>query len=161
MKEKNVLQISGGLVFWTVRGDTNVDKLAAGLKVMDLEHLAPERTPFTATLKDALEYELGSATRLVRPLKSKDGFAVVDEERGEHRNKYTPVVTAQVDDGGKVTFTDSTLGKNEHAEILGTFEEFKDQLKPSQVTSTMVKVVTMCSGIRRVASRPSKGRRDR
>jgi hypothetical protein len=28
MKEKNVLQISGGLVFWTVRGDTNVVSLA-------------------------------------------------------------------------------------------------------------------------------------
>jgi hypothetical protein len=154
MKEKNTLQISGGLIFWTVRGDTNVDKLAEGLKRIGMGHLAPERTAYVSTLKDALEWELGTkATRLVRPLKTKDGFVVVDEERGDSKNDYANILTARVNDAGVVTFSGSKIGPHEGDSgkgikgVLETFEEFKDQLKTSQVTSMMVKVVNTMAGV--------------
>lgn len=140
---------TGAIVYWTASGETNVDQLKEGLEGIGLGEYAPERTAALATLLDAIKIAQVTNTRLVRPLKSKNGFFVFDEERGEERNNYDKsVATIRIDDAEVIKFTESALTTEEEDEIRERYDEFKDVLRPEQVTSTLVKIIDRWRGTR-------------
>src|SRR6478672_2045324 len=90
------LDVGGGVVFWSLAEWTDRRRLTAAFQSLDLSSFVPEPRPPSATLKDALEDVLGGPRVLVRPLATRDGFAVVTEDRGLAQNQYATALTAKV-----------------------------------------------------------------
>ena len=63
---------------------------------LGLEPFVPDPRPAPACLRDALDDVLGGPRVLVRPLATRDGFAVVREDRGLAANAYATLLTARV-----------------------------------------------------------------
>jgi hypothetical protein len=68
-----------------------------GLESAGFGEYAPEPRPPAGALKDALEQVLGGPASLIRPLKTRDGFTVVTEERGENGNSNHNSLVARME----------------------------------------------------------------
>lgn len=82
----------GVIVFWRT-SDSHKQQVNAALGQYALAEEAQ-----SATLKRALTNKFGGPTVLVRPM-ADDGFAVINENRGDKGNTYTELFTARVDEG--------------------------------------------------------------
>src|SRR5436190_10516688 len=92
------LEVGGAVAFWTLAEWSDRDRLRREFLSLGLESYVPEPRPASAALRDALDQILGGPRVLVRPLATKDGFAVVREERGSDRNHYSTSLVARVPD---------------------------------------------------------------
>src|SRR5690348_1259544 len=105
MVEGNI-RIGGAVLFWTIGECTSRVSLLDGLDAAGFAAFVPEPRPPAGALKDALEHVLGGPTTLIRPLKTRDGFTVVTEQRGDHGNYYSNSLVARIEpDTLQITFT--------------------------------------------------------
>jgi hypothetical protein len=136
---ENTVRIGGAISFWTLSEQTVRQRLKEGLEALGLGKFTPEpRTP-AAALKDALESLYTLPTQLVRPLKTKEGFTVVEERRGADENAYPTVATAKIDKQLQIS-----LAPYNHAQAQELARRFNEQLgllRPSQVTASLVAVL--------------------
>ena len=101
---ESTFDIGGAVVFWTAAEFTDRSRLAAGLQALGLDRFVPEPRPEAGILRDALEDVFGGSRILVRPLAQRDGFAVVQEDRGKADNAYATVLVARVAGTNPVRF---------------------------------------------------------
>jgi hypothetical protein len=142
------IDIGGAVVFWSLSEWTNRDCLLAGLNPLGLEAFVPDARPASACLKDALEEVLGGPRTLVRPLARRDGFAVVQEQRGEQGNLYCQELVARID-GSNGTATVSFTPLDERAtRVLPVYQRQLGLLHATQVSTVLVKLVESVSGTR-------------
>jgi hypothetical protein len=90
------LDIGGAVTFWSLADWSDRQRLRAHFVPLGLELLVPEPRQAPAALRAALEEVLGGPRVLVRPLATRDGFAVVQEDRGVAANLYETTLTARV-----------------------------------------------------------------
>jgi hypothetical protein len=145
MNENN-LSLGGGIVFWTLSEYTARSHLQAGLEAAGFGQFTPEPRPAAGALKDALEHVLGGPNTLIRPLKSRDGFTVVTEERGESGNCYANSLVTRIDpDTLDITFTPF----DQRAQpVVDAFNEHLGLLRPAQVSAALVAILDSLGGTR-------------
>jgi hypothetical protein len=139
------IQIGGGVIFWSLGEWTALEVLKNDFTVLGLEDFIPEaRTP-AACLKDALDAVYPLPKQLIRPLKTKDGFVVVEETRGEDENQYATLLTARVDPLSlKVNVAPYSYEVAQN--VLEQFNKHLGLLRPAQVTGCMVKYIESLGG---------------
>ena len=93
---ENNLDVGGAVVFWSIAEWTDRTRLAAKLGELELQALVPDPRPAPAALRSALEDIFGGPRMLIRPLASKDGLVVVQENRGLASNQYQTLLTSRV-----------------------------------------------------------------
>jgi hypothetical protein len=148
------LTIGGALIFWSLAEWTDRALLQAGLARVGMAGYVPDPRQPCAALREALDEVLGGPRVLVRPLKKRDGFTVVREERGESANTYKQELVARVaaNGSGPTLRFDPT---DERAEPVRTaFENQLGLLHAGQV-STML--VAIAEGLSSTCLRPSGG----
>jgi hypothetical protein len=139
------IDVGGAVVFWSLSEWTSRERLKEGLEAAGLVAFVPEpRQPATA-LRDALEEVLGGPRVLVRPLRSRDGFAVVEEDRGEHGNHYHQRLGARVEEDGALSFTP----EDERAEaVSAAYERQRGLLRAARVSGALVGILETLGGTR-------------
>jgi hypothetical protein len=93
----NSLRIGGAIVYWSLAEWSKLNTIKDGLLDLGLPKFVPEPRTAPAALKDALGEIYTLPTQLIRPIKAKDGFTVVEEQRGADANGYTTLITAKID----------------------------------------------------------------
>lgn len=143
---ENSLSIGGGVIFWTLGEFTSRTYLQAGFAAAGLERFVPEPRPPTGALKDALDLILGGPTTLIRPLKTRDGFTVVSEERGDCGNAYLNTLVARIDPH---TLAIAFTPLDQRAPpIVDAFNEHLGLLRPAQVSASLVAILDSQGGTR-------------
>jgi hypothetical protein len=133
------IRIGGAVVFWTISEWTARITLRDGLDAAGFGKYAPEQRPPAGALKDALEQVFGGPATLIRPLKTRDGFTVVTEERGENGNAYHNSLVARMDARTfQITFT--PLDSRASA-IVDAFNEHLGLLRAAQVSAALVSIL--------------------
>jgi hypothetical protein len=139
------MRIGGAVVFWSLGEWTELDKLRHDFSGLGLEGFIPEpRTP-AACLKDALDACYPLTKQMVRPLKTKDGFVVVEETRGQDENQYRTLLTARVD---PITLQVNVYPYDYQVakDVLASFNRHLGLLRPAQVTGALVKYIESVGG---------------
>jgi hypothetical protein len=141
---ESTIQVGGGMAMWVLSEWSDRKPLLAGLTAMGLEKYCPEpRTP-PAALKDALSEIFPLATQLVRPLKDKTGFTVVEESRGNHTNDYHTLVTAKIDQNLQIEVSPYDAGLT--AKIAGLYNTHLGLLRSMNVGAALVKLLANLHG---------------
>jgi hypothetical protein len=144
---ENRLDVGGAVVFWSLAEWTDRNRLAARLKSLSLEALVPEPRPAPAELRAALEDVFAGPRMLIRPLASRDGFAVVREDRGLASNQYQTQLTARVVDGSPPTLTFDPWDSRALA-VEGSYRTHLERVSAAQVSATLVRLVEWLGGTR-------------
>jgi hypothetical protein len=93
------VQIGGAVVFFSTKDGTDRPKLKQSLATMGLEKFCPEERTTLSALKVALQELYGSPKTLIRPLDTneREGFCVIEEERGAEGNSYSTTMCAYLE----------------------------------------------------------------
>lgn len=150
----NHLRLGGAVVYWSLSEFSFRDRLANGLADAGFGDLAPDPRPATAALKAALEQTLSGARVLIRPLQSRDGFAVVEEQRGQTENVYTQTLSARVEGEGAFARLAFSPKDERSLAVHQAFDLHQGLISAHQVSECLVKVVERLGGTR---LRPSGG----
>jgi hypothetical protein len=140
------LDVGGAVVFWALADWTSRQRLEAEFGGLGLGALVPDPRPAPACLRAALDEAFAGPRVLVRPLASRDGFAVVKEDRGLAANRYDTQLTARVAGTPPTLTFDPWDGRAVLVE-----EGYRRQLgrvPAAQVSAALVKVVEALGGIR-------------
>jgi hypothetical protein len=139
------LDVGGAVTFWSLADWSDRPRLVATFARSGLAAFVPDPRPAPACLKDALEDILGGPRVLVRPLASRDGFAVVREDRGVAANAYATLLTASVRDGTDPVFDpwspDADRAADAYRRQLG-------RVPAGQLSAALVRVVESLGGTR-------------
>jgi hypothetical protein len=138
--------VGGAVVFWSLAEWSDRDRLAALFAPLGLESLVPEPRPAPACLRAALEEVLGGPRVLVRPLASKDGFAVVREDRGLAANLYATDLTARVTGDPPAPTFDPWDGRAPRIEAA--YRTHMGRVSAAQLSAALVRVVESLGGTR-------------
>lgn len=147
IKEKK-FDISGAILYWTAGGYTDVVKFKDALANLGLERFAPPPDSVTCTLRAAIDKTCMTETELVRPLKAKDGFTIVNEARGDEGNQYDGKGTVKIDKAERLSFVDWHLGKERKDEIVDNYARFAKIVHPAQVSAALVRMMADLGGVR-------------
>lgn len=139
------LDVGGAVTFWTLSDGTERTALYDALLSLGYEAFVPEHRAEAAVLKDALEEVLGGPRVLVRPLATRDGFAVVREERGTSENQYTTLLIARVQSSLPPVFIPLTA---EASRVAEAYHEHLDRVPATQLSNTLVKLIEALGGTR-------------
>jgi hypothetical protein len=142
------IDIGGAVVFWSLAEWTDRDRLHAGLEPLALGHFVPEPRAATACLKDALEEVLGGPRTLIRPLARRDGFVVVQEQRGEQGNAYCQELLARIVEGNGAPCPEFSPCDDRAAKVLESYRRQLGLLHATQVSTVLVKLVESLGGTR-------------
>jgi hypothetical protein len=144
---ENRLDVGGAVVFWSLAEWSDRGRLAAGLAALGLNSLAPEPMPAPAALRAALEHVFGGPRVLVRPLASRDGFAVVREDRGLASNQYQTQLTARVGIGSPPDLKFDPHDTRALA-VEGSYRLHLERVSAAQVSNSLVRLVETLGGTR-------------
>ena len=144
---ESALDVGGAVVFWTASEFTDRDKLKAGLVLLGLDQFVPDPRPPASVLKDALEEALGGARVLVRPLADRDGFTVVQEERGKNANSYATALTARVRNPDLLTI-EYEPDDDRAVQVNRAFRRHSGRIPGVQLSACLVKIVEFLGGTR-------------
>ena len=139
-------EIGGAVVFWSLAEGTDRSRLHHGFTGLGLEAFVPDPRPASAVLKDALDETLGGPRVLIRPLAARDGFAVVQEDRGRTDNTYVTTLVARAL-GDPVELAFEPIDERA-SQIIDQFRVQSQRLSASQVSGALVKVVEHLGGTR-------------
>jgi hypothetical protein len=148
------LRLGGAVVYWTLSEFTLRERLADGLGDAGFGDLAPDPRPATAALKAALDQTLGGSRILIRPLQSRDGFAVVEERRGLTENLYMQTLCARVEGEGLSARLVFTPQDERALAVQQAFDLHQGLIAAHQVSECLVRIVERLGGTR---LRPSGG----
>lgn len=141
------LDVGGAVVFWSLADGTDRRRLRDGFQSLDLESFVPEPRPAPSVLRDALEEVLGGPRVLVRPLASRDGFAVVQEDRGTAANAYATTLVARV--SSEVVPDLRFDPYDDRADrVREAFLVHSSRVPATQLSAVLVKVVESLGGTR-------------
>ena len=105
------LDVGGAVTFWSLADWSDRARLRDAFDALGLAAFVPDPRPAPACLRDALEDVLGGPRVLVRPLATRDGFAVVNEDRGAADNAYQAFsLHLTINANGEVTAATHELG---------------------------------------------------
>jgi hypothetical protein len=144
---ENHLDIGGAVVFWSIAEWTDRSRLAARFAALELQALVPDPRPAPAALRAALEEIFGAPRMLVRPLASRDGFAVVEEKRGLASNQYQTLLTARVVDGNPPALTFDPWDSRALS-VESAYRTHLERVSAMQVSATLVRFVEWLGGTR-------------
>jgi hypothetical protein len=147
MVERSV-ELGGAVVFWSLAEWSDRDRLRAGLEPLGLAGLVPEPRPASACLKEALEEVLGGPRVLIRPLARRDGFAVVQEQRGEQSNVYTQDLIVRIEETNRGPSPSFSVADERAMKILDAYGRQLGFLHAGQVGNCLVKLVESLGGTR-------------
>ena len=116
----NSIPYDGLITFWNLGQWSHRDALESGLEKLGFAGCVPQHRTHNACLKDAMVDVMESNQRIIRALKEKDGYAVVQESRGQNENWYTHVMSARIDPKTNVITFDGRLAEAE-ANILARY----------------------------------------
>lgn len=137
---------TGVVIYWSLAEWTDREALFNGWTKRGHNKLVPEPRPAVAVLKDALLDVVGNARTLVRPLATKDGWAVVGEDRGEAENSYQPLFSVRVPEGTtEPTFTGCPSQRDL---ILEAFRQHTGRFASCQVGTALVALLDKLGGTR-------------
>lgn len=137
---------TGGLVtFWTLAEFTDRARLAAAWESAGFGEAVPEERAKVSVLKDALAEVFQGTHFLVRPLATRNGFAVVREDRGSEQNSYNAVVTAKVIDDADPVLTGDT---SREYEVLNAFRRHAGTVTSQQLSAALVRILYKLGGTR-------------
>ena len=141
------LDVGGAVVFWSLADGTDRERLRNDFTSLDLATFVPDERHAPAVLRDALDEVLGGPRVLVRPLASRDGFAVVREDRGTAANVYATTMVAKVlpTDPPDLVF-DPDDDRADRVRVA--FHKHAGRVPATQMTSALVKVVEAFGGTR-------------
>jgi hypothetical protein len=141
------LDVGGGVVFWSLAEWTHRGRLTAELTALDLEALVPDQRPAPAALRAALEDVFGGPRTLIRPLASKDGFAVVKEDRGLSANRYQTDLTARVTTSDPPDLTFDPWDSRAIC-VQGAYRSQLGRVSAGQMSASMVRIIESMGGTR-------------
>ena len=144
---ESALDVGGAVVFWTASEFTDRDKLKAGLVLLGLDQFVPDPRPPASVLKDALEETLGGSRVLVRPLADRDGFTVVQEERGKNANSYATELIARVRNPDLPTI-EYEPDDDRALQVNRAFRRHSGRIPGVQLSACLVKIVEFLGGTR-------------
>jgi hypothetical protein len=139
------LAAGGAVTFWSLAEATDRPRLERAFAALGLQSFVPDPRPAPACLRDALEDVLGGPRVLVRPLATRDGFAVVREDRGAADNAYSTRLVARVREGQAPTFEPWTL---DVPRIVEAYDRHISRIPGHQLSAALVKVVEHLGGTR-------------
>ena len=145
MIDKN-FDVGGAVVFWSIAEWTDRTRLAAKLGELDLQAMVPDPRPAPAALRSALEDIFGGPRVLIRPLASRDGFAVVQEDRGLAANQYQTLLTSRVT-GDPPTLTFDPWDSRADL-VQGAYQTQLERISAMQVSAVLVRVIDWLAGTR-------------
>lgn len=156
VRDEDLNQEAGRVVYWSIHGDINLAILTANVgNLLAPEMLPPKRGPqqvFTAAVKSMEERRL-----LARPLANRAGIAIVREEEGDQTNAYHTLCTAHLHTCpvGVVSVETTPHDHPLREEIQRRFDSQMNLLPSSKVGAWLVTVAEeACDG---VSLRPSGG----
>ena len=131
---------AGGLTYWSLGQQTDPTILQNGLTQLSLPDYAPATRSWLMSLKAALAEMFAKPEELIRPLrnKSRNGYTVVVESKGEDENTYSRTVNASVDKEGVVSVT---AGEADRFELQRLTNHFRRVLPSSSVSDTLREIV--------------------
>lgn len=137
---------TGGLVtFWTLAEFTDRAKLGAAWEASGFGEFVPEERAHVSVLKDALSEVFGGTHYLVRPLATKDGFAVVREVRGSDENSYSAVLTAKVFGDSEPVLTGDTT---KAFDVVMAYHKHAGRVTSQQMSAASVRILYKLGGTR-------------
>jgi hypothetical protein len=140
------LRMGGAVTFWTLGELTSRALLLEGLVAAGFGDQVPEPRPPAGALKDALQQVMGGPTTLIRPLKSKDGFCIVQEQRGNQINNYQQTLVARIE---PATLHITFAPYDDRAQaVVDAFNAHLGLLRPAQVSAALVAVLDRLGGTR-------------
>ena len=143
MIEKS-LTIGGIVAFWSLAEWSTREVIKEGLLDLGLAKYIPEpRTP-AAALKDALGEVYTMPTQLIRPLNSKEGFTVVEEERGLDANEYRTLLTAKINKNLHISCEPYSSAQS--GDLVNRFNRHMGLLTTANVSAALVKLLDMLGG---------------
>jgi hypothetical protein len=141
------LDVGGAVTFWSLADWSDRRRLAAHFAPLGLETLVPDPRPAPAALRAALEEVLGGPRILIRPLATRDGFAVVREDRGLSTNHYETGLTARVRPGDPPPLAfDPWDGRA--SQVESAYRTHLGRLSAVQVSGALVRAVESMGGTR-------------
>jgi hypothetical protein len=143
--EHSNLGIGGAVVFWKMASKTDHDELCGGLGDLGLHDFMPDPRKPLSLLKEALGLTFDAGCYLIRPLASKDGYAVVKEEKGKDENQYEHIGSATVSDDDRIST--SCLSYEDEEKIKLHYRDVSGHVTGSQVTQTLLKILTRLGGV--------------
>jgi hypothetical protein len=144
---ENHLDVGGAVVFWSLAEWSDRNRLAARFSSLCLDWLVPDPRPAPAALRAALEEVFAGPRMLIRPLASKDGFAVVREDRGLASNQYQTQLTARVVGSTPPSLTFDPWDSRALA-VEGSYRTHLERVSAMQVSATLVRLVEWLGGTR-------------
>jgi hypothetical protein len=139
-------KISSGLVvFWTLAEFTDRLRLQAHWTASGFADSVPEPRANVSILKDALGDVFGGARCLVRPLATRNGFAVVQENRGSDANSYDLILTAKIH-GNAAPMYAGDLAKT--GEVTAAYQKHSGRVAPHQLSASLVRILYGLGGTR-------------
>lgn len=133
------MKIGGAVTFWSLSGTTLREQLASRWEDAGFKDFIPPPPGAVAALHDALDDVLAGPRMMVRPLYTKDGWTVVEEQRGTEENKYVTILTAKLAEGSDaVTITPYSEAV---PLILQKYRHCLLCLKPAVIGSALVRAV--------------------
>lgn len=130
---------TGCVTFWTLSEHSNIEKLKESWDNLGFGKFVPEPRAPLACLKDALVDVVGNSRVLIRPLASKQGFVVVDEERGADENAYSPKFSARIVLGNPDPVFNTW--NEDVSRVLDAYRAHVGRLTSAQVAGAMVKIL--------------------
>lgn len=137
---------AGAQVWWTLRGECDRAKLVAELAARGIQHMPKVVEPETA-IRRAVACLRGKR-RLVRPLKRRGAWAVVDESLDDLNEKLThwQGPTIALDKIGRAVFKNAS--DEEAAQVRTAYDHYLDALDTTDVSSWLIQMAERCSAIR-------------
>jgi hypothetical protein len=137
---------TGCVTFWTLCEAFNRDRLKAGWEALGLgDFVPPEREPL-AYLREALNETTANSHVLVRPLKSKTGFVVVRESRGDEDNSFKTLFSARFLENG--TWPVFSVVDDDTLKVEEAYRKHLGRLTSQQVAGALVKLMYHFGGTR-------------
>jgi hypothetical protein len=136
---------SGLVVFWSLAEFTDRTALKAAWDASGFDDYVPEPRANVSILKEALVEVFGGSRALVRPLATRNGFAVVREERGADENRYEPVLTAKVHDSGPPVYSGDS---SRAGEVTAAYHRHAGRVVTHQMASALVRILMGLGGTR-------------
>jgi hypothetical protein len=133
------MEMSGVVIYWST-SMTSLSKMRSACLAVDpaLDKWIPETNTPYASLREALGHVFPGM--LVRKLKV-EGFAVVDEKRGDVANDYGAVASAWItDDDGN--FETSAMTPEQQVALRNAYRVQRDVLQPGDVGVFLSRVIS-------------------
>jgi hypothetical protein len=135
---QNGMRVGAAMTFWSLAEFTDRDMLSHSWGREGFSEFVPEPRQPNAALYDALHSIFKGPQVLIRPLKKREGWCVVTEQRGEDENQYKTLLSANVTPRGGISVTPFS---DAYATIVDQFERHLGLLRQSQVSTALVSIL--------------------